>query len=105
MLSVEELSVNYQAIRALRRVNCEIRPGEIVALIGANGACKSTTLNAISGIVPAAGGRIVFEGKEITGVPAHEIVRMGICQVPEGRRLFAGMSVLENLEMGAFTRN
>jgi len=105
MLSVEELSVNYKAIRALMGVNCEIRQGEIVALIGANGAGKSTTLNAISGIVPAAEGRIIFEGREITGVPAHEIVRMGICQVPEGRRLFAGMSVLENLEMGAFTRN
>jgi len=105
MLSVEELSVNYKAIRALNGVSCEIRQGEIVALIGANGAGKSTTLNAISGIVLAAGGRIFFEGREISGVPAHEIVRMGICQVPEGRRLFAGMSVLENLEMGAYTRS
>jgi branched-chain amino acid transport system ATP-binding protein len=105
MLSVEELSVNYKAIRALNGVSCEIRQGEIVALIGANGAGKSTTLNAISGIVPAARGRIFFEGREISGVPAHEIVRMGICQVPEGRRLFAGMSVLENLEMGAYTRS
>jgi branched-chain amino acid transport system ATP-binding protein len=104
MLSVEELSVNYKAIRALKGVNCEIRQGEIVALIGANGAGKSTTLNAISGIVPAAVGRIIFEGRDITGVKPHEIVRMGICQVPEGRRLFAGMSVIENLEMGAYTR-
>jgi branched-chain amino acid transport system ATP-binding protein len=105
MLSVEELSVNYKAINALKGVNCEIRQGEIVALIGANGAGKTTTLNTISGIVPAATGRIVFEGRDIAGVPAHEIVRMGICQVPEGRRLFVRMSVLENLEMGAYTRN
>jgi len=105
VLSIEDLSVNYKAIRALKGVNCEIRQGEIVALVGANGAGKSTTLNTISGIVPAVAGRIVFEGREISGVQPHEIVRMGICQVPEGRRLFVGMSVLENLEMGAYTRS
>jgi branched-chain amino acid transport system ATP-binding protein len=105
MLVVEELSVNYKAIKALKGLNCRVQQGEIVALIGANGAGKTTTLNAISGIVPAATGRIVFEGRDITDVQAHEIVKMGICQVPEGRRVFAKMSVLENLEMGAFTRN
>ena len=105
MLVVENLSVNYKAIKALKGVNCQVRQGEIVALIGANGAGKTTILNAISGIVPAAAGKIVFEGRDITEVQAHEIVKMGICQVPEGRRVFAKMSVLENLEMGAFTRN
>ena len=105
MLVIEDLSVNYKAIRALKGVCCEVRQGEIVALIGANGAGKTTILNAISGIVPAAGGRIIFEGRDITAVQAHEIVRMGICQVPEGRRVFARMSVLENLEMGAFIRS
>jgi branched-chain amino acid transport system ATP-binding protein len=105
MLVVEELSVNYKAIKALKGVNCKVQQGEIVALIGANGAGKTTILNTISGIVPAATGRIVFEGRDITEVQAHEIVKMGICQVPEGRRVFARMSVLENLEMGAFTRN
>jgi branched-chain amino acid transport system ATP-binding protein len=105
MLVVEELSVNYKAIKALKGVNCKVQHGEIVALIGANGAGKTTILNTISGIVPAATGKIVFEGRDITEVQAHEIVKMGICQVPEGRRVFAKMSVLENLEMGAFTRN
>jgi branched-chain amino acid transport system ATP-binding protein len=105
MLVIEDLSVNYKAIRALKGVSCGVRQGEIVALIGANGAGKTTILNAISGIVPAAGGRIIFEGRDITAVQAHEIVRMGICQVPEGRRVFARMSVLENLEMGAFIRS
>jgi branched-chain amino acid transport system ATP-binding protein len=105
MLVVENLSVNYKAIKALKGVNCQVRQGEIVALIGANGAGKTTILNAISGIVPAAAGKIVFEERDITEVQAHEIVKMGICQVPEGRRVFAKMSVLENLEMGAFTRN
>jgi len=105
MLVIEDLSVNYKAIRALKGVCCGVSQGEIVALIGANGAGKTTILNTVSGIVPAAGGRIIFEGRDITAVQAHEIVRMGICQVPEGRRVFARMSVLENLEMGAFIRS
>jgi len=105
MLVVEDLSVSYKAIKALKGVNCTVNQGEIVALIGANGAGKTTILNTVSGIVPAASGRITFEGRDITDVPAHEIVRMGICQVPEGRRVFAKMSVLENLEMGAFIRS
>jgi branched-chain amino acid transport system ATP-binding protein len=105
MLVIEGLSVSYKSITALKGVSCEVRPGEIVALVGANGAGKTTILNAISGIVPAAAGSIVFDGRDITEVPPHEIVKMGICQVPEGRRLFARMSVLENLEMGAFIRS
>lgn len=105
MLSVENLSVNYGAIRALKQITCGINKGEIVALIGANGAGKTTILNAVSGIVPAAAGKIVFEGDNITRIPPHEIVKKGISQVPEGRRVFSKMSVLENLEMGAFIRS
>ncbi|GFE56772.1 ABC transporter ATP-binding protein [Geobacter sp. AOG1] len=105
MLVVEDLFVNYKAIKALNGVSCQVQQGEIVALIGANGAGKTTILNTISGIVPAASGKISFEGKDITDIPPHEIVRMGISQVPEGRRVFSKMSVLENLEMGAFVRN
>ncbi|HEX5772703.1 MAG TPA: ABC transporter ATP-binding protein [Geomobilimonas sp.] len=105
MLVVEDLFVSYKAIKALSGVSCQVQQGEIVALIGANGAGKTTILNTISGIVPAASGKIVFEGKDITEIPPHEIVRMGISQVPEGRRVFSKMSVLENLEMGAFVRN
>ncbi|KAA0889807.1 ABC transporter ATP-binding protein [Oryzomonas rubra] len=102
MLSVENLSVNYGAIRALHDVSCRVEQGEIVALIGANGAGKTTILNTISGIVPSMGGVIAFEGTEITHMAPHLIVRKGICQVPEGRRVFARMSVQENLEMGGF---
>jgi branched-chain amino acid transport system ATP-binding protein len=102
MLVVENLSVNYGAIRALHQVCCRVEQGEIVALIGANGAGKTTILNTISGIVPSAGGSVAFEGQEITRMAAHLIVRKGICQVPEGRRVFARMSVQENLEMGGF---
>jgi len=102
MLSVENLSVNYGAIRALHDVSCRVEQGEIVALIGANGAGKTTILNTISGIVPSIGGTIAFEGTAITRMAPHLIVQKGICQVPEGRRVFARMSVQENLEMGGF---
>jgi len=102
MLAVENLSVNYGAIRALHQVSCNVKLGEIVALIGANGAGKTTILNTISGIVPSIGGSVSFEGEDITRMAAHLIVRKGISQVPEGRRVFARMSVLENLEMGGF---
>jgi branched-chain amino acid transport system ATP-binding protein len=102
MLSVENLSVNYGAIRALHQVSCRVEQGEIVALIGANGAGKTTILNTISGIVPSISGTVSFEGEEITRLAAHLIVRKGISQVPEGRRVFARMSVQENLEMGGF---
>lgn len=102
MLAVDNLSVNYGAIRALHQVSCRVEQGEIVALIGANGAGKTTILNTISGIVPSISGTVSFEGEEITRMAAHLIVRKGICQVPEGRRVFARMSVQENLEMGGF---
>jgi branched-chain amino acid transport system ATP-binding protein len=102
MLTVENLSVNYGAIRALHQVSCRVEQGEIVALIGANGAGKTTILNTISGIVPSINGSVSFEGEDITRLAAHLIVRKGICQVPEGRRVFARMSVQENLEMGGF---
>jgi len=102
MLAVENLSVNYGAIRALHQVSCCVKQGEIVALIGANGAGKTTILNTISGIVPSISGSVSFEDEDITRMAAHLIVRKGISQVPEGRRVFARMSVLENLEMGGF---
>jgi branched-chain amino acid transport system ATP-binding protein len=105
MLKVENIFVNYGAIKALQDVSFQINVGEIVALIGANGAGKTTILNSISNIVPSVSGKISYQGKEITKTPPHDIVKLGISQVPEGRRVFAKMSVLENLEMGAYTRN
>ncbi|NJD92140.1 MAG: ABC transporter ATP-binding protein [Geobacter sp.] len=105
MLSVEKLFVSYKAIKALQDVSFNVEQGEIVALIGANGAGKTTILNTVSGIVPAISGKIAFKGEDITGIQPHEIVKRGISQVPEGRRVFANMSVLENLEMGAYIRN
>jgi len=105
MLTLDKLFVNYGAISALKAVSCNVQQGEIVALIGANGAGKTTILNSISGIVPTLSGTVTFLGETISGVPPHEIVKRGISQVPEGRRVFANMSVLENLEMGAYIRN
>ena len=105
MLKVEQICVNYGAIKALQDVSFRIEEGEIVALIGANGAGKSTILNTISNIVPAVAGRVLYREQEIGKLPPHEIVKLGISQVPEGRRVFAALSVLENLEMGAYTRN
>lgn len=104
MLEVKNLSVNYGAIRALSGVDFDVRAGEIVALIGANGAGKTTALNTICGLLPVVGGQILFQGKEITKTPSHKIVDMGISHVPEGRRVFPRMTVLENLEMGAYSR-
>ncbi|BDG61852.1 ABC transporter ATP-binding protein [Caldinitratiruptor microaerophilus] len=103
ILEVEDLVVSYGPIEALHGISFSVEEGEIVTLIGANGAGKSTTLRAISGLVRPRGGRVVFRGRDITRVRAHEIVRMGIGHVPEGRRVFANLTVLENLEMGAFT--
>lgn len=105
MLTLDQLYVNYGAIKALKSISCRVEQGEIVALIGANGAGKTTILNAISGIVPTLSGTVSFLGETITAIPPHEIVKRGISQVPEGRRVFANMSVLENLEMGAYIRN
>lgn len=105
MLTVNDINVFYGAIHAIKGVSLEVNEGEIVTLIGANGAGKSTILRTISGLLKPKTGSIQFEGQEIAGMPAHEIVKTGISQVPEGRRIFAEMSVLENLELGAFTRN
>lgn len=104
MLKVEELRVNYDAIEALHGISFEVREGEIVTLIGANGAGKSTTLNAICGLVPVTRGRITFMGEDLVGLPPHGIVQRGISQVPEGRRVFANLTVEDNLLMGAYTR-
>ncbi len=104
LLSLENVAVSYGNIRALQGISLEIAEGEVVTLIGANGAGKSTTLRAISGLVPVAGGRIVFGGQEISSLGADKIVARGIGHSPEGRRVFANMSVRENLELGAYTR-
>jgi branched-chain amino acid transport system ATP-binding protein len=103
MLTVSGVSTHYGNIEALSGVDVEIGAGEIVTLIGANGAGKSTLLMTICGNPRASGGRIVFQGQDITGLPTHEIVGLGIAQAPEGRRIFARMSVMENLQMGATT--
>ena len=104
MLQIDHIDVFYGAIHALKGVSLEVHKGEIVTLIGANGAGKSTTLRTVSGLLAPKSGGISFLGENIVGMPAHEIVKRGISQVPEGRRIFAEMSVQENLEMGAFTR-
>ena len=104
MLKIDNIHVYYGAIHALKGVSLEVHKGEIVTLIGANGAGKSTTLRTVSGLLAPKSGSISFLGENIAGIPAHEIVKHGISQVPEGRRIFAEMSVQENLEMGAFTR-
>ncbi len=103
MLNVNELNVSYGAIHALKGISFELDEGEIVALIGANGAGKSTTLNTISGILRPDSGAILFEGEDLTQTCAAQIVEQGIVQVPEGRKIFAKMSVRENLELGAYT--
>ena len=104
MLKIDNIHVYYGAIHALKGVSLEVKAGEIVTLIGANGAGKSTTLRTVSGLLAPKSGAITFLGENIAGTPAHEIVKHGISQVPEGRRIFAEMSVQENLELGAFTR-
>jgi branched-chain amino acid transport system ATP-binding protein len=104
-LLLEDVHTYYGSIHALKGVALEVYEGEVVTLIGANGAGKSTTLRSINGLNTPREGRIVFRGKDITRRPPHEIVELGISQSPEGRRLFPRMSVLENLEMGAFQRN
>jgi len=104
MLRVEGLRVSYGAVEAVKGLDLEVRPGEIVALIGANGAGKSTTLMAISGATAPSGGTIRFRGTAIEGRAASEIVRLGIAHVPEGRRIFKRLTVLENLQVGAYTR-
>ena len=104
MLEVKDINVYYGAIHAIKGISLAVEEGEIVTLIGANGAGKSTTLRTISGLLKPKTGEIKFLGNNIAGMPAHKVVREGISQVPEGRRIFAEMTVLENLELGAFTR-
>ena len=104
MLKVDHLSVNYGAIKAVRDVSFDLKKGEIVTLIGANGAGKSTILKTVSGLLHPASGDILFEGRSIAKMSAPKIVAEGISQVPEGRRIFAGMTVKENLQLGAYLR-
>ena len=104
LLELADVEVRYGAVRALRGVSLEVRQGEIVAVLGSNGAGKTTTLRTVSGLLRPVRGQVRFEGRRIDGTPPHRIVGGGISHVPEGRRIFAQMSVLENLEMGAFQR-
>lgn len=104
MLKVTDLSVKYGVIPALKGISFEVNEGEIIALIGANGAGKTTILHTVTGLVEAASGKIEFEGRDITKVPAHKIVAMGMAHVPEGRRVFPEMTVYQNLMLGAYTR-
>ncbi len=104
ILSIKDLYIHYGMIQAVKGVDFEVYEGEIVALIGANGAGKTSILHTISGLLQAGSGSIYFEGKDITRTPAHKIVSMGMAHVPEGRRVFADLSVLENLKLGAYTR-
>lgn len=105
MLKIEDINVYYGAIHALKGISVEVNQGEIVTLIGANGAGKSTTLRTISGLLKPRTGKISFEGQDIAGTAVQDIVKLGISQVPEGRRVFANMTVLENLELGAYLRS
>lgn len=104
LLEVQDIHVYYGAIHAIQGISFHVNEGEIVTLIGANGAGKSTTLNTISGLLRTRSGKIIFRDQDITLTPAEEIVRMGVAQAPEGRKIFAPLTVMENLEMGAFTR-
>lgn len=104
MLEIKDLNVYYGMIQAIKGISFQVKEGEVIALIGANGAGKTTILHAVTGLVPAKSGSIVFEGTDITRIPAHKIVSMGMAHVPEGRRVFAQLSVYQNLKMGAYTR-
>lgn len=104
LLEIKDLEVNYGVIKAIKGVSFDVNEGEIIALIGANGAGKTTILHTITGLIQAKKGSIVFDGKELTKTPPHKIVSMGMAHVPEGRRIFQQLSVLENLKLGAYTR-
>ena len=104
MLKVTDLEVCYGVIRAIKGISFEVNKGEVVALIGANGAGKTTPLHTITGLIAPKAGKIEFEGKDITRMPGHKIVSLGMAHVPEGRRVFADLTVLENLKLGAYTR-
>ena len=105
ILEVNDLNVYYEAIHAIKNISFEIKKGEIVTLIGANGAGKTSTLHAVSGLLPLKSGEVSLNGVNITGMEAHKLVTKGMAHVPEGRRIFTELTVLENLEMGAYTRN
>lgn len=105
MLEIKDLEVYYGMIQAIKGISFEVNEGEVIALIGANGAGKTTTLHTISGLITPKHGTVTFEGKEITKAPAHKIVSLGMAHVPEGRRVFASLSVLQNLKLGAYIKN
>lgn len=105
MLEVNDLQVYYGVIQAIKGVSFHVEKGEVIALIGANGAGKTTILHTLTGLISPKAGSIIFEGKDITKVPGHKIVSMGMAHVPEGRRVFSQMTVLQNLKMGAYTRH
>ena len=104
MLEVKDLQVYYGMIQAIKGISFEVNQGEVIALIGANGAGKTTILHTVTGLIAPKKGSIIFEGQDITKIPAHKIVSMGMAHVPEGRRVFAQLSVYDNLKMGAYTR-
>lgn len=104
MLEINDLEVHYGMIKAIKGVSFDVNEGEVIALIGANGAGKTTILHTVTGLIDATAGSVMFNGVDITKVPAHKIVSMGMAHVPEGRRVFANLSVLQNLKMGAYTR-
>ena len=104
ILQLNEVSVSYGNIAAVKELTFTVYPGEIVTLIGSNGAGKSTTLRTISGLLRPRHGEVIFKGKKINGIPGHEVVKLGICQSPEGRKCFSRMTVRENLELGAYLR-
>src|ERR1700676_1764416 len=104
LLEVDDIHVHYGKVEALKGVSITVDEGEIVTLIGANGAGKTTTLKTISGVRPVSSGRVTFKDRDIPRMPGHQRVELGLCQAPEGRGIFPGMSVVENLEMGAYAR-
>lgn len=105
MLEVKDLEVHYGVIRAIKGISFEVNEGEVISLIGANGAGKTTTLHAISGLLSKSAGSVTFMGKDITNLAAHKMVSLGMAHVPEGRRVFSELTVLENLKLGAYTRS
>lgn len=104
MLEINDLEVQYGVIKAIKGISFEVKEGEVIALIGANGAGKTTILHTITGLLPSCAGKIIYEGTDITKMPGHKIVTLGMAHVPEGRRVFSQLTVFQNLRMGAYTR-
>ena len=104
MLEIKNLNVFYGKVHVLKDISLRLEDGQCITLLGSNGAGKSTLINAISGLVPSSGGSIQFDGREIVDIQAYQIVRLGISQVPEGRQIFANMSVMDNLRLGSYSR-